>query len=176
MLRGLQQKLKDLPTILGGKTGKQIKNWVDGLDNDLADKSRNTAANIVGTPTASGIGSADQFAYDWAGGTNAYGLTAAQVQANLDAMDWSWLDPNMFGGFSAFANGGIVKSAQLGLVGEAGPEAIIPLSKLGNMGGETSYNITVNAGMGANGAQVGAQIVEAIKKYEKSNGKRWRTS
>ena len=74
------------------------------------------------------------------------------------------------------AKGGIVTSAQLGIIGEAGPEAIIPLSKMGDMmgGAPSTYNISVNAGMGANGTQIGAQIVEAIKKYEKSNGKRWR--
>lgn len=36
--------------------------------------------------------------------------------------------------FGAFAEGGIVKSPMMGLVGEAGPEAIIPLSQLASMG------------------------------------------
>lgn len=38
---------------------------------------------------------------------------------------------------SKFADGGIVTGPTLGLVGEAGPEAIIPLSKLGQGGGLT---------------------------------------
>jgi len=38
---------------------------------------------------------------------------------------------------SKFADGGIVTGPTLGLVGEAGPEAIIPLSKLGQVGGLT---------------------------------------
>jgi hypothetical protein len=42
-----------------------------------------------------------------------------------------------------FANGGIVTKPTLGLVGEAGPEAIIPLSKMGSMGG-TTVNVTIN--------------------------------
>jgi hypothetical protein len=54
------------------------------------------------------------------------------------------------------------------LIGEAGPEAVIPLNKMGSMGG--TYNITVNAGMGTNGAQVGEQIVNAIRKYERTSG------
>lgn len=37
--------------------------------------------------------------------------------------------------FGAFAEGGIVTQPMMGLVGEAGPEAIIPLSKLGQMNG-----------------------------------------
>lgn len=42
-----------------------------------------------------------------------------------------------------FANGGIVTKPTLGLVGEAGPEAIIPLSQVGRMGG-TTVNVTIN--------------------------------
>jgi hypothetical protein len=43
-----------------------------------------------------------------------------------------------------FANGGIVTRPTLGLVGEAGPEAIVPLSQLGEMGGPGGQSITVN--------------------------------
>lgn len=67
-----------------------------------------------------------------------------------------------------FANGGIVKTPTLGIVGEAGPEAVIPLSQMGGMG--NTYNITVNAGMGADGGQIGDDIVEALRKYERRNG------
>jgi hypothetical protein len=37
------------------------------------------------------------------------------------------------------------------------------------MGGNV-YNINVNAGMGTNGAQVGKEIVDAIKRFEKTSG------
>ena len=40
------------------------------------------------------------------------------------------------------ADGGIVTSPTVALIGEAGPEAIVPLSKMGGMGG--GINITVN--------------------------------
>jgi hypothetical protein len=40
------------------------------------------------------------------------------------------------------ANGGIVTKATSAIIGEAGPEAVIPLSKMGSMG--TTVNITVN--------------------------------
>lgn len=74
----------------------------------------------------------------------------------------------IFGDITPFANGGIVNRPTLGLVGEAGPEAIIPLNKAGSMG--ATYNITVNAGMGTNGAQVGEAIVNAIQRYERQSG------
>lgn len=44
-----------------------------------------------------------------------------------------------------FADGGIVTSPTLGVVGEAGPEAIIPLNQLGNMGGNTSVTIYLDS-------------------------------
>jgi len=54
------------------------------------------------------------------------------------------------------------------LIGEAGPEAVIPLDRM-RMG--NTINITVNAGMGTDGARVGEAIVSAIRRYERSSGK-----
>lgn len=76
------------------------------------------------------------------------------------------------------ATGGIVMPRPGGLfanIAEAGkPEAVIPLDRLDSMigGGGQGANITisVNAGLGANGAQIGAEIVSAIKKYERASG------
>ena len=70
--------------------------------------------------------------------------------------------------FSPFADGGIVTKPMMGLVGESGAEAIIPLDRLGSMG--DTYNITVTAGMGADGKDIGTQIVNALKRYERTNG------
>lgn len=74
----------------------------------------------------------------------------------------------VFGNITPFANGGIVTGPTLGLIGEAGPEAIIPLDRADRMG--NTYNITVNAGMGTDGPRVGEQIVKAIKRYERQSG------
>jgi hypothetical protein len=38
------------------------------------------------------------------------------------------------------------------------------------MGGGANITINVTAGMGTNGAQVGEQIVNAIKRYERVSG------
>jgi hypothetical protein len=48
------------------------------------------------------------------------------------------------GSILALAAGGIVTSPTLSLIGEAGPEAVIPLSQMGSMGGGS--NITINVG------------------------------
>jgi phage-related minor tail protein len=51
----------------------------------------------------------------------------------------------------------------LGLVGEAGPEAIIPLDRMGSMGGQTYVTINVT------GADPQA-VVEALRRYTRANG------
>jgi hypothetical protein len=73
-------------------------------------------------------------------------------------------------GVPMMAQGGIVNRPTLAMIGEKGPEAVIPLNKAGGIGGGAVYNITVNAGIGPNGQEVGKQIVEAIKKFERSSG------
>jgi hypothetical protein len=66
-------------------------------------------------------------------------------------------------GIPRFGNGGIVTSATLALVGEKGPEAIVPLSQMGQMSSPT--NITVNV-QGADPQQV----VNALERYVRQNG------
>ena len=65
------------------------------------------------------------------------------------------------GGVRFFAEGGIVTGPTLGVVGEAGPEAIIPLDR--GMGGQTVVNVTVTS------ADPQA-VVEAIRRYTRNNG------
>ena len=75
------------------------------------------------------------------------------------------------------AGGGRVTGGMSYLVGEMGPEIfqpgrggnIVPNDQLGR-GGGASIVINVTAGMGTNGAQVGEQIVNAIKRYERTSG------
>jgi TP901 family phage tail tape measure protein len=76
---------------------------------------------------------------------------------------------------AAGATGAIVRRPTIALIGEAGPEALLPLDRTrGNApisdlaGGGITINVT--AGMGTDGAEVGRQIVDAIKAYERRNG------
>lgn len=67
-------------------------------------------------------------------------------------------------GFAGFAEGGIVRKPVLGLIGEAGPEAIIPLDRMSsNSAGHSTINITVQD------ADPTA-VVNAIEKYVRENG------
>ena len=65
------------------------------------------------------------------------------------------------------ASGGIVNSPTLAMIGEAGPEAVIPLSRMGQMGG--GINITVNAGVG-DPVAIGKSIVDALTAYKSRTG------
>ena len=66
------------------------------------------------------------------------------------------------------ANGGIVQSPTLALIGERGPEAVIPLSQMGNMGG--GMNVTVQAGLVSTPDQMGQLIIEAIQRAQRRSG------
>ena len=85
--------------------------------------------------------------------------------------------PNLYAEFKAaglaHAKGGLITSPQIGLIGEKGPEAIIPMDRLERMmgGGGQPINITVNAGMGADGAAIGDAIVKELIRYQRRNGK-----
>jgi SLT domain-containing protein len=60
------------------------------------------------------------------------------------------------------AAGGIVNSATLALIGEKGPEAVIPLDRLGTMG-------TTNVNINVNGGDPNA-VVAALRTYMRQNG------
>jgi hypothetical protein len=91
--------------------------------------------------------------------------------------------PGVSGGtidVTARANGGTAFAGMPTLVGERGPEIIVPSVNSTVVRGEktrqmmrgsgATINLTVNAGMGANGAEVGREIVDAIKRYERLSG------
>jgi len=60
------------------------------------------------------------------------------------------------------ADGGIVTSATLAMIGEKGPEAVIPLDRMGQMGGNS---VTINV----NGGDPNA-VVAALRTYMRQNG------
>lgn len=66
------------------------------------------------------------------------------------------------------ASGGIVYGPTLALIGEAGPEAVVPLSRLG----DTHIHLTViSTGLGADSPQIQRDVVAAIRGYERHNGR-----
>jgi hypothetical protein len=63
------------------------------------------------------------------------------------------------------ADGGIVRSATLAVIGEAGPEAVVPLSRAGEFGMGGGNNVTINV----NGGDPQA-VVAALRTYMRQNG------
>jgi hypothetical protein len=69
-----------------------------------------------------------------------------------------------FPSIPALADGGIVNRPTLALIGEAGPEAVVPLGRGGGMGG--SMNVTINMPAGSDGEEV----VRALQNYQRTHG------
>ena len=61
------------------------------------------------------------------------------------------------------ADGGIVNKATLAIIGESGPEAVVPLDRMGEMGGGGSVTINVNGGDPN-------AVVQALRTYMRQNG------
>jgi hypothetical protein len=61
----------------------------------------------------------------------------------------------------ALAQGGIVTSPTLALIGEAGPEAVVPLSKMGQMGSNIQVTVT---------SADPRAVVDALVRYSRQNG------
>jgi len=82
-------------------------------------------------------------------GLNAKQIKRLQNNFNVD------VEFAMSSGIPALANGGIVTGPTLALIGEAGPEAVVPLDRAGGMGG-----VTINV----NGGDPEA-VVNALRRY-----------
>lgn len=67
------------------------------------------------------------------------------------------------------ADGGLITRPTMALVGEAGPEVVIPLDKLGNMGGGDTY-IEVNVNAAIADARLGDVIVQALRDVNRRSG------
>ena len=64
------------------------------------------------------------------------------------------------------AEGGIVRSPTLAMIGERGPEAVVPLNRASGVGGVT---VNVTGGL-ATSAEIGQAVVNAIRAYNRSAG------
>jgi phage-related protein len=71
------------------------------------------------------------------------------------------------------AKGGIVNGPTLAMIGEAGPEAVVPLGRGGGLG--NNYTINVNVAPGGDPVANGKAIVELIRQYERRSGAAWRS-
>jgi len=94
-------------------------------------------------------------------------VTAGKASKGLGSTLGRLLNP--LGNIPFLADGGIITGGpQLAMIGEQGPEAVIPLDRLGNMGGG---NVTVNVNGGlSTSAEIGQAVVNALRAYSRSAG------
>lgn len=90
----------------------------------------------------------------------AKGLKAAGITVTQDMFDVLGITP--------FAEGGIVRSPVNALIGEAGPEAIIPLDRLNSFGGGDNYYIEINSKIADN--TLPDLLVAELRKFNRRSG------
>ena len=103
-----------------------------------------------------------------AGLTSGFTTDANTIMGGGSLSPFSGIDFGSFGFGTLMADGGVVTRATSIIAGEAGPEAIIPLDRLGSMGGD--INITVSAGVISSPDQIGQQLIELIQKAQRRSG------
>jgi hypothetical protein len=160
----------------GSAIATEILDSADGVlrANELTQSMTDLAAQM-------GAKAADKFYAAGVTAATAYlrGIQATMgIYPDLAGMDFSGLDLSgvlgNIGGIgipTMMAEGGIVTSPTLAMIGEGrGPEAVIPLDRLGNMGMGGGMNITVNAGLVSTPDQIGQEIIQAILKSQRKSG------
>lgn len=118
---------------------------------------------------------------DSPGGTNITAAEKTRIDNAKSALE-DWVAKKPKRSDYGLALGGILTGPRY-LAGEAGNEAVIPLgsptavqmmrkafSGVVAQGGDTNYNISINAGVGTDPNELGRVVVQAIKTYERKNG------
>lgn len=95
----------------------------------------------------------------------AVGAMSPQAILDLQAEIGRYLEGGNFGMGTLMADGGVVTRATTITAGEAGPEAIIPLDRMGDFGMGSGSNVTINV----NGGDPQA-VVNALRRYMQLNG------
>lgn len=130
-----------------GKVGSAVDSWVRGLGDGIT-RAAGSLVSMVMT-------------FKWA-----FNRLSASWNATFGSMSFDL--PGPLGGghigfpkFPALANGGIVSRPTLALIGEAGPEAVVPLSRGGGMG--THYHLHLDGVVVGNSRTVGRDLLAAIQ-------------
>ena len=130
---------------LAGEAGKTLSNVGNSIGNWASNnKTLLAGAGIAGLTIASG--GADLVV----GGIAAAGEALAGIGAGLGTA--------ALAGVSRFATGGVVTSPTLGVFGEAGPEAVIPLDQLGSMVSNNSNSSGGNGGGSASSQPINVTL------------------
>lgn len=163
----IQRNWPMLLAILTGPIGLAVKFIVDNF-NGIVSFISGLPGRIASA--ASGM---------WDGIKNAFKSAINWIIRAWNGLDFSIPSVEVFGkkvggqsigtpNIPLLASGGIVKRPTLAMIGEAGPEAVIPLGR-GGYGSPST--ITINMPPGSDGEDV----VAAIRRWERRNGPGWRS-
>ena len=142
----------------GKRIGENLLNGIlDGLE----------AVGGAVIDLASGLADAFVDAVKWTLNTIVIDPINSAVEAGVDTLDWI-LGPTInFDKVDEFiprlAEGGIVTSPTLALIGEAGPEAVVPLDGNHSMGGPTYITVNVQG-------VSGEEVIDAIQRETQKRG------
>jgi hypothetical protein len=153
MITTLEAMIMEL--LPAGKTRKKLLAMMDVL----AESMNRTATITIGVV---GPSSTPEFNAAMANYTG-------PVFSPSNPLDLSAIGEGVVIGGPGFAEGGIATRPTPGIFGEAGPEALIPLDRMGDFGGGNTYQITVQTGVG-DPRQIGEQVVSYIKRFEAASG------
>lgn len=177
---------------IGGAVIQWIKNGVTGLADAIWDKISGFASALAGKVRglAGDIKDIGKNIIGWIGDGLESGATAlgnivkGAINTLIDALNKGIAGINKGIGLinkvnpfddvpnipniPKLAKGGIVTQPTLAVIGEAGPEAVIPLNKANSFGGGITIN--VQAGLVSTPDQIGQQIIEAIQRAQRRSG------
>lgn len=145
---------------LAGNIGQSIYDGIASGFNSLWSAVKGVVNSIIGA-----LNSINEFSWERQGFevNTVFGNAFVGVGAGAIQM---WPDIPTLG------KGGIVSRPTLAMIGEAGPEAVVPLGRGGGMG--STYNIHVSVAPGGDLVEAGRQMVRAITSFERREGRAWR--
>lgn len=159
MITNTWEKLKTTVTDVWDGIKKKISDVWD-IIKPIWDKIVTAFGSVLGNPfkaVSDGLGvlwNAFKSLFDWLD-SKSKGMLSGAI---------SWV-MNQLKGIFKMADGGIVTSPTIAMVGEAGPEAVIPLDKMGSMGtniGNVNININVSGTSGMNERQLADKIGDVV--------------
>jgi hypothetical protein len=191
MLNGMQrtaQEVRDLLTAEFDRSWNDIVAGANTLPTDVkppmdgvAQVAQQTGQAIV-LPFSTGFSRILSEASTW---SHNLAQMILERRRELDALEQAYKNAGIFvgpGPFGAainpptirpFATGGIVTRPTIGLVGEAGPEAVIPLDRARGVGSTTIINVTVKGGIDGPGsaARRGREVADALAARHRQMGR-----
>jgi len=140
-----------------------VPGWMNPFDGGESSKSSSRRTNSLRRLTEVGQQAADQWPEALPGSSSAWNVPGQQ--ATIGSQGGQWLEWS-----KERPGGSIAKGMQfVPDVGGALADSLIPGATYTGAEGAV-VNLTVNAGLGTDGNQVGDQIVTALTQWERANG------